>query len=121
MEVKGEAMTASQPYFSKTYPQRGGRTWEAKFVVFGSPTRTRTTDILINSQTLYQLSYRGIGRHRKVRAGILVQGRSEVKLKPRVLYDPSRSQVFPSNRRMTSECSPVPQMQIRAHKRGPHR
>ena len=28
--------------------------------MFGSPTRTRTTDILINSQTLYQLSYRGI-------------------------------------------------------------
>ena len=28
----------------------------------GSPTRTRTTDILINSQTLYQLSYRGIVR-----------------------------------------------------------
>ena len=31
--------------------------------LFGSPTRTRTTDILINSQTLYQLSYRGIVRH----------------------------------------------------------
>ncbi len=28
--------------------------------MFGSPARTRTTDILINSQTLYQLSYRGI-------------------------------------------------------------
>ncbi len=33
------------------------------FPEFGSPTRTRTTDILINSQTLYQLSYRGISRH----------------------------------------------------------
>jgi hypothetical protein len=36
------------------------------FLEFGSPTRTRTTDILINSQTLYQLSYRGIGRHRSL-------------------------------------------------------
>ncbi len=26
----------------------------------GSPSWTRTSDILINSQTLYQLSYRGI-------------------------------------------------------------
>ena len=29
------------------------------FYLFGSPTRTRTTDPLINSQLLYQLSYRG--------------------------------------------------------------
>ena len=29
-------------------------------VSIGSPTWTRTTDILINSQTLYQLSYRGM-------------------------------------------------------------
>ena len=28
--------------------------------MFGSPTRTRTRDQLINSQSLYQLSYRGI-------------------------------------------------------------
>ena len=26
----------------------------------GSPSKTRTCDILVNSQTLYQLSYRGI-------------------------------------------------------------
>ena len=44
--------------------------------MFGSPTRTRTRDQLINSQSLYQLSYRGIGRHREVRAGILVQRRA---------------------------------------------
>jgi hypothetical protein len=30
------------------------------FLIFGSPTRTRTRDKLINSQSLYQLSYRGI-------------------------------------------------------------
>ena len=29
------------------------------FFEFGSPTRTRTRDQLINSQSLYQLSYRG--------------------------------------------------------------
>jgi hypothetical protein len=34
----------------------------------GSPGRTRTSDQLINSQPLYQLSYRGT-----VGAGILVQ------------------------------------------------
>ena len=28
--------------------------------VIGSPARTRTTDPLVNSQLLYQLSYRGI-------------------------------------------------------------
>ena len=28
--------------------------------MFGSPTRTRTRDQLINSQSLYQLSYRGM-------------------------------------------------------------
>lgn len=47
--------------------------------MFGSPTRTRTTDILINSQTLYQLSYRGIALHLEVRGGILVQHPREVK------------------------------------------
>ena len=52
---------------------------KAGFFMFGSPTRTRTTDILINSQTLYQLSYRGIGRQYKVRAGILVDRGPEVK------------------------------------------
>ncbi len=31
--------------------------------MFGSPTRTRTRDQLINSQSLYQLSYRGIVPH----------------------------------------------------------
>ena len=31
--------------------------------MYGSPTRTRTRDQLINSQSLYQLSYRGIGWH----------------------------------------------------------
>ena len=49
------------------------------FFEFGSPTRTRTTDILINSQTLYQLSYRGSVGHHQVRAAILVQPQSEVK------------------------------------------
>jgi carbon storage regulator len=37
-------------------------TSRAFFVFFGSSTRTRTWDPLINSQLLYQLSYRGIGR-----------------------------------------------------------
>ena len=47
--------------------------------MLGSPTRTRTTDILINSQTLYQLSYRGSVGHHQVRAGILGQPPGEVK------------------------------------------
>ena len=29
--------------------------------LIGSPGRTRTSDMLINSQPLYQLSYRGMG------------------------------------------------------------
>jgi len=54
------------------------------FSVFGSPTRTRTRDQLINSQSLYQLSYRGIDRSKKDRlaqasAGILMQAPVEVK------------------------------------------
>ncbi len=45
----------------------------------GSPGRTRTSDQLINSQPLYQLSYRGM-----LRAAILVQHPSEVKQTARV-------------------------------------
>ena len=41
---------------------------------YGSPGRTRTSDQLINSQPLYQLSYRGM-----VRGGILGQPPGEVK------------------------------------------
>ena len=32
------------------------------FPVFGSPTRTRTRDQVINSHSLYQLSYRGMAK-----------------------------------------------------------
>ena len=35
------------------------------FFIHGSPARTRTLDILINSQTLYQLSYRGLRQKEK--------------------------------------------------------
>ncbi len=45
----------------------------------GSPTRTRTRDKLINSQPLYQLSYRGIVGHHQVRGAILGQHPHEVK------------------------------------------
>ena len=37
-----------------------GLTFLSTLCLFGSPTRTRTRDQLINSQSLYQLSYRGI-------------------------------------------------------------
>ncbi len=53
---------------------------EPAFLIDGSPGRTRTSDQLINSQSLYQLSYRGIvgivesaaDRRYAARAGILV-------------------------------------------------
>ena len=36
---------------------------------YGAPTRTRTADLLITNQLLYQLSYRGTrGRHLRVHA-----------------------------------------------------
>ena len=40
--------------------QQKGPQMRAFSFEFGSPTRTRTRDKLINSQSLYQLSYRGI-------------------------------------------------------------
>ena len=42
---------------------------------FGSPTRARTWDLRINSPSLYQLSYRGMGQNYEV----------ERKCKPRIL------------------------------------
>ena len=47
------------------------------FFEFGSPTRTRTRDILINSQSLYQLSYRGIVGTSKCAAGFWSSTRSK--------------------------------------------
>ena len=41
---------------------------EEGFLVSGSPGRTRTSDQLINSQPLYQLSYRGMTLSRSTRA-----------------------------------------------------
>ena len=43
------------------------------YLEFGSPARTRTTDPMINSHLLYQLSYRGM---QVFRAGILGQPKS---------------------------------------------
>ena len=34
--------------------------------MFGSPARTRTADLVVNSHPLYRLSYRGISRFRIV-------------------------------------------------------
>ena len=45
-------------------PSRSGTRYQtvegSKTVTNGSPARTRTWDMLINSEPLYQLSYRGI-------------------------------------------------------------
>ena len=35
--------------------------WERSISKVGSPGRTRTSDMVVNSHPLYQLSYRGIG------------------------------------------------------------
>ena len=52
----------------------------------GSPGRTRTTDKLINSQPLYQLSYRGM------RGGILVNFPGQVKRQSATsTHDPANS------------------------------
>ncbi len=53
---------------AKKSPQQAG------FLNFGSPTRTRTTDPLINSQLLYQLSYRGKVGTLKCRPGFWFRG-----------------------------------------------
>ncbi len=54
-----------------TKPKEGLRL--KAFLEFGSPARTRTTDPMINSHLLYQLSYRGM---QVFRAGILGQPKS---------------------------------------------
>ena len=51
-----------------------GETQELEFFeILGSPSRTRTYDLAINSRVLYQLSYRGkskVGAYSKGRSGL---------------------------------------------------
>ena len=47
------------PYFSPTYNEKSRLKSSTGFLEFGSPGRARTSDPMINSHLLYQLSYRG--------------------------------------------------------------
>ena len=63
-ELLGHAsLTMTMRYVSASFSVRAcrtrGGTSEVRVVV-GSPGRARTCDILINSQALYRLSYRGV-------------------------------------------------------------
>ena len=57
-----------EPMFS---PWQGGVLGQTERWGRGSPGRTRTSDRLINSQLLYQLSYRGSGASKRIRTPII--------------------------------------------------
>ena len=53
-ELLYKLLAANEPGYTEAHERLFHR------LLDGSPSWTRTSDILINSQTLYQLSYRGI-------------------------------------------------------------
>ncbi len=46
-------------------PTHKARFWRALYLIYGAGAQTRTADLLITNQLLYQLSYTGVGRKYK--------------------------------------------------------
>jgi hypothetical protein len=90
---------------------------------FGSPGRTRTTDQVINSHPLYQLSYRGRNRFRqRGRRGILGEGAAQVKQRSprragRPQFGRARPPRSPARRRRTAGYGPASRKRYRARRR----
>src|SRR3954469_16081239 len=70
--VRRDGFTKDGGYTTET-GQAASRPFDTSRWLVGSPTRARTWDLRINSPSLYQLSYRGIGNVTRATGGILQQ------------------------------------------------